>query len=111
MLFIVLPFCLCLTSDPTLTVENVREVMAEVGNWMGVAIWLDVPDSKRKEISRQSSTEKEKCLALGDYWVNTVPDGSWEKLAWALYRGGEESGEERALGVIKQYLHQGICSS
>ena len=72
-----------------------------------VGRWLDVPLSKLQEIIQQSSTEREKCLALGDYWVNTDPDVSWEKFAGALYR----SEEERALAVTKQYLQQGMCSS
>ena len=54
--------------------ENVREVMAEVGDWWEVRRVLGVPSSKRHEIKQQSSTEREKCLALGDYWVNTAPD-------------------------------------
>ena len=81
--------------------------MAEVGNWEGVGSWLGVPASKLQEISQQSSTEREKCLALGDYWVNTDPGASWEKLARKLYLRGEE----RALAVTKQYLQQGMCSS
>ena len=94
-------------SDPTLTVENVREVMAEVGNWESVGSWFGVPRSMRQEIKQQSSTKREKSLALGDYWVNTDPDASWEKLARVLWRG-----EERALAVVKQYLQQeqGMCS-
>ena len=99
-----------LPSDPTLTVENVREVMAEVGDWEKVGDWLlglGVPDSKLQEISQQSSTVREKSLALGDYWVNTDPDASWERLARELYH----QGEERALAVTKQYLQQGMCSS
>ena len=88
--------------------ENVREVMAEVGKWELVGIELGVPPSKREEISQQSSTEREKSLALGDYWVNTDPDASWERLATKLYY----SGEERAVAVMKQYLQQqGMCSS
>ena len=87
--------------------ENVREVMAEVGNWWGVGLSLGVPLSKRVEINQQSSTEREKCRALGDYWVNTDPDACWEKLARVLY----QSGEEAALAVMRQYLQQGMCSS
>ena len=87
--------------------ENVREVMAEVGDWDSVGSWLGVPQSKRQEINQQSSTERAKCLALGDYWVNTDPKASWEKLAGVLY----QCGEERALAVMKQYLKQGMCSS
>ena len=93
-------------SEPTLTVENVREVMAEVGNWMSVVIELDVSLSKLQGIIQQSSAERENSLALGEYWVNTDPDASWEKLAWLLY----QAGEERALAVTKRYLQQGMCS-
>ena len=101
------PFCL-FPSGPTLTVENVREVMAEVGDWDSVGSWLDVPFTKRQEIKQQLSTERERRLALGDYWVNTAPGASWERLAWVLY----QKREERALAVTKQYLQQqGTCSS
>ena len=87
--------------------EHVREVMAEVGNWERVGSSLGVPPSKLKEISQQSSTEREKSLALGDYWVNTAPDASWEKLATVLYQEGDKT----AVAVTKQYLQQGMCSS
>ena len=86
--------------------ENVREVIAEVGKWENVWTLL-VPYSKQQEISQQSFTEREKCLALGDYWVNNDPGASWKGLAWALYQGREE----RALAVTKQYLQQGMYSS
>ena len=90
--------------------ENVREVMAKVRNWRGVGVDLGVPDSKLLEIIQQSSTEREKSLTLGDYWVNTDPDASWEKLARELYCR-YPGGEERPLGVVKQYLQQGMCNS
>ena len=90
--------------------ENVREVMAEVVNWESVGIWLGVPDSKRLKIRQQLSTERQKSLALGDYWVSTDPDASWKKLARALYCR-YPGGEERPLGVVKQYLQQGMCNS
>ena len=86
--------------------ENVREVMTEVGHLI-VGAGFGVPLFKLLEIKQQSSTEREKSLALGDYWVNTAPDASWEKLAWVLYHHGEE----RAVAVTKQYLQQGMCSS
>ena len=81
--------------------------MAEVGNWKSVGIVLGVPDSKLLHISQQSSPKRLKCLALGDYWINTDPDASWERLARVLY----QEGEERAAAVMKQYLQQGMCSS
>ena len=79
--------------------------MAEVGNWNFVGMSLGVPGSKELKIMQQSSTEREKHLALGDYWVNTDPNASWEKLAIELY----QRGEERAVAVMKQYLPQGMC--
>ena len=91
-------------SDPTLTVENVTEVMGEVEHWEGVESWLRVPYSKLQEIEQQSSTEKEKSHAVGGYWVNTTPLPSWEKLARVLY----DHGEERALGMVKLYLPNGM---
>ena len=94
-------------SDPTLTVENVREVMAEVGNWMSVGMTLGVPVSKLKEIRQNSFTEREKSIALGDYWINTDNDASWDRLARVLY----QCEVERALALMNQYLQQGICSS
>ena len=81
--------------------------MAEVTDWVSVGIELGVPVSKLNEISQQSSTEREKSLALVDYWVNTDPDASWEKLARALY----QQGEEKAAAVMKQYSQQGMSSS
>ena len=85
--------------------ENVREVMTEVGNRRTVGSLLGVPLSKREEINQQSSTDMEKRLALGYYWVNTDPDASWEKLAKVLY----QLGEKRAAAVMKQHLPQGMC--
>ena len=84
--------------------ENVREVMAEVVDWEDVGISLGVPFSKLVEIRQQSSTEWERSLALGDYWVNTDPGASWETLARVLYH----KGEERAVAVTRQYLQQGM---
>ena len=91
-------------SDATLTVENVMKVMREVGDWKGVGCWHNIPASKIAEIKRQPCTESEKSCALGAYWVNTDPHASWELLAWALYRNGEE----KAAAMAKQYLPKGI---
>ena len=81
--------------------------MTEVKDWNRVAIALVITQSKREEISQQSSTETEKRLALGKYWVITDRDASWKKLAGVFY----QKEEERALAFMKQYLQQGMCSS
>ena len=83
-------------SDPTLTVENVAEVMGEVGAWERVARGdglrhgLDVPNSKLQETKQQSSSEQDKSCTVGEYWVNADPNAFWIKLARVLYEAGEE---------------------
>ena len=83
------------------------EVMGEVGEWDMVAIELGGPMLKIVEIKQQSSTEREKSRAVGEYWVQYVPHASWERLATALYWRGEE----RAAVMAKQYLPKGMCIS
>jgi len=94
-------------SDPTLTVENVAEVMGEVEKRELVWDLLDVPGSKLTEIQQQSSTEEEKTHAVSQYYVNRDPHPSWDRLALSLY----VSGEERAAVMAKQYLPKGMCIS
>ena len=94
-------------SDPTLTVENVTEVMGEVGDWERVGQWLEIPDSKLQEIKQLSTSDREKSRSLGKYWVTTVPGASWERLGYALYNKGEET----AAAMVKQYLPKGMCIS
>ena len=90
-------------SDPTLTVENVKEVMGEVGDWERVGYELHIPDSKQQEINQLSTSDREKSRSLGRYWVTTAPGASWERLGNALYKCGEET----ALAMVKQYLPKG----
>ena len=89
--------------------ENVTEVMGEVGDWEGVGgiLGLGLPDSKLLEIEQQSSSEPDKSHAVGGYWLNTHPDPSWEKLAQVLYN----KGEEKAVAMTKKYLPKGMCIS
>ena len=94
-------------SDPTLTVENVTEVMGEVGDWERVAYELRVPRSKRQEIKQLSTSDREKSQSLGRYWLNTFPGASWQMLGHALYN----CGEEKALVMVKQYLPKGMYIS
>lgn len=101
-------------ADATLTVENVVEVIGEVGDWEVLSRRknrdrrvLGIPDSKLQEIKLQSSSEKDKRKSVGVYWVKTDPCASWSKLARVLY----QNGEERALALMKQYISKGMCIS
>ena len=94
-------------SDPTLTVDNVSEVMREVGDREFVWEWVLVPQSKRTEVMLQSSTDAAKTRALSQYWVKCVPHSSWMRLTKSLYL----IGEERAAAMAKRYLPKGMCIS
>ena len=107
-------------SDPTLTVENVMEVMGEVGDWervaqggasgasgLSITFGLRIPDSKLQEIKQLSTSDREKSQSLGRYWVTNAPGASWERLGHALYYKGEET----AAAMVKQYLPKGMCIS
>ena len=54
-------------------------------NWDELAFALRVPISKRGEIGRQFCTPKQQREALVAYWIQVVPNASWEMLAGALY--------------------------
>ena len=114
--------------------ENVTEVMREVGDWKRVAqgsvdkrgfrrfmrslfisgpeipdfaYGLRIPDSKLREIKQRSYTKRDRRRLAGEYWVNTDPRASWQVLGYALY----EKGEETAAAMVKQYLPKGMCIS
>ena len=75
--------------------ENVAVVMGEVGDWERVGVRLGVPHSKQQE--------------LGEYFVNTDPDASWEKIATTLYIEGEEKG---VAGIMaRKYLPKRMQTS
>ena len=92
------------SSDPTLTVENVTKVMGEVENWWAIGTSLHVLHFKLKEIKYQFCAMKDKSHALGEYWIKTDPDASWENLASQLYMNGEG----RAATIAKQFLPSGM---
>jgi len=95
-------------------VENVTEVLKEVGDWKRVAQGytlltdgLRIPNSIVHEIEQQSSSERDRSLLVGEYWVKTNPVASWMMLASVLY----QEGEEKAATMAKQFLPKGMCIS
>lgn len=66
--------------------DRVGRVMKKVKDCVSVGASLDVPRSKRH--------------ATREYWLQTLPDASWERLAGVLYYWEEE----RALKAVKEYL-------
>ena len=82
-------------------------MMGEVEDWERLGFRLEIPESLIAEVMQKSSTEGDKCRTLGQYWVNNVPNPSWERLAWTLYY----SGEENAAAIANQYLPKGMTGA
>jgi len=74
-------------TEPTLTCENILEVLKSVDPklWDDLAFALRVPASIRDQITKQFHTPEQKREALVTYWLQVVPNASWEMLAGALY--------------------------
>ena len=94
-------------ADPTLTINNLRLVMASVKNWYGLGGYtggggLYVPFAVCDEIrdSTAYQTEEEKKEALLLYYLHTIPMASWQNVAGALHFQEEET----ALQAVKVFL-------
>ena len=91
-------------ADPTLTINNLRLVMASVKDWYGLGCGggLDVPVPVCEEIRTSTAyqTEEEKKEALLLYYLDTVPMASWQNVAGALHSMKEET----ALQAVKAFL-------
>ena len=102
-------------ADPTLTINNLRLVMASVENWRGlgryrgglnvpIAVYDEIRDSTAYQTEIRDSTayqtweEKEEALLL--YYLDTMPMASWQNVAGALHFVKEET----ALQAVKVFL-------
>ena len=73
--------------------------MDEIKDLQRVKIYLNVPEHMDEHLS-----EREKKHAMGNYYVHTHPDASWEHLTRMLYCAKEYSAVEKA----KQHLPKGM---
>ena len=79
--------------------------MDAVGNWRELASdpLTNIPDAIQERITKHHATDKMRSRAAGEWWVHTDYSPSWDDLASALYR----KGEDRALERMTQYLPKG----
>ena len=81
------------STDPTLTVEKVAEVMEKVKVDKKRQVWGRVLTWKWKspvdQLYNSHSTEKEKNLSCNDIYVNSHPEASWVHLTSRLYEEDE----------------------
>ena len=82
--------------------------MEAVRDWRQLAtdVWngLHVPAAIQERITRRHTTNKTQSYAAGEWWIQTYPSPSWDRLATALYH----SGENKALDKMAQYLPKGV---
>ena len=80
--------------------------MEAVGDWRQLAgvYPINIPYAIQDRITKQHATDKERSRVAGEWWVHTDISASWDDLADALYR----SGQDKALERVTQYLPKGV---
>ena len=92
-------------TDPTLNINNLRQVTASVENWYDLGhyyVALGVPEAVCEEIRTNTAyqTEEEKKEALLLYYLQNVPMASWAHLAGALHHKKEKTASQ----AVKEFL-------
>ena len=73
------------TADPTLTPDNIMEVVKEVEyRWEELGGRLFVPDSKMENIESVYHTDHMRMEVVVDYYVKCCPYSSWKNVAASL---------------------------
>ena len=85
------------STDPTLTVEKVTDVLENVKVDKRRQVWGRVLTRKVvDQLYSSHSTEKEKTLSCSDTYVNCYPESSWEHLTSQLYEEDEMTAVDQA---------------
>ena len=72
-------------ADPTLTTDNLMEVVKGLEHhWKELALCLDVPQSKKREISSLYHNDHQRMQALADEYTTHHPTASWKAIAVTL---------------------------
>ena len=101
-----IPICPPPCADPTLTINNLRQVTASVKNWYYLGQdygSLNVPGAVCVDIrdSNDYKTEEEKKKALLVYYLLTMPMASWPSVAGALHRREEKTASQAVQVFLK----------
>ena len=96
--------CLLLSTDPTLTLENVSGAMEKVSVDNRRQLWEKVLSEEAVEEIYYSShsSEEEKLHSCADAYVNSKPDSSWEDLVELSYQYGEMAVAKKAKSFLQQ---------
>ena len=96
--------------EPTLTLHNILSVCEGVTDSDGLGLWLDVPLSKRHDISSRYQTDSETVEAFVKEWRAHHPAPSWKGLALALYKREELRALRRLYGKYLTGMSCGLMS-
>ena len=92
----------CTPPDPTLTVENVLEVMEKVTDDKVDEVWRELIEYYMfEDINSKCSTETELMHMCTDIYVNCHADSSWEQVASRLYQAEKTAAVEE----VRSYLN------
>ena len=92
-------------SDPTLTTNNVAEVIELVNDWDSLSYGYSpviIPYSRLNAILEKCSTKREVSTECASYYVHCHPESSWTHLASNLYYSSK--GEFAAVEKSKPFL-------
>ena len=89
-------------SDPTLTPNNITTAITTVEEWDQLCVVLEVPRSKRNQITRSYSTLHNKKQAVLLWWLKCAPGSSWARLAHCLCRWEESVALQQTLKYLKK---------
>ena len=78
---------LSLPLEPSLTATNLCSLLADVKDWStrGLPRYLQIPDSKVKEMEQLYPDLSQRQCALMQYFLDGHPAPSWELVCYALY--------------------------
>ena len=94
--------CLLLSTDPTLTLENVSGAMEKISVDKRRQVWETVLGWEAvEEIYNSHSSEEEKLHSCADSYTSK-PDSSWEDLVRWSYRYGEMAAAKKAKSFLQQ---------
>ena len=85
-------------SDPTLTTDNVVQVMELVNDWRSLSYGLIpviIPSDRLRAIQEKFSTKSEISTECAFHYVHCHPESSWTHLARRLYFMGEFAAVEK----------------
>ena len=92
--------CVFFISDPSLTTDNVAQVMELVNDWDSLSSGVShtdiiIPSSRLRAIQQKVSTKREISTECASHYVHCHPESSWTHLAIRLYSRGEFAAVEK----------------